>query len=169
MSGEVACRNDECGTIAWPQMALNGKGKVAPACPKCGLEHIDVALENFQVGKPVDGDRKALPEVSVPRWDPPGPVAPRPAVPHAPIQSGPEPSAIPRAGRFVLAPAALETFDPITACRDRLTHLQGEDARLEGVIAEARSRLVGTRVEAKRLTKMLNAAARAIVDTSHHQ
>lgn len=169
MTGETACRNDECGTVAWPQMTLNSKGKIAPACPKCGLEHLDVSVEDFQAGKPVDADRKALPDVAI------APAGPRQAVldanPHLHLHHS-SPSHHPKPLHATYGPqpdGPWQTFDPIAACRDRLTFLTGEDARFEGVIADARARLAGIRVEAKKLSKMLSAAARVIVDHSHHQ
>jgi hypothetical protein len=139
LNSDIKCGS--CNVTAWPQMSLNAAGKIAPACPSCGHEHPNMELADFQVGKPVDGERKALPEVSIQRA--------------APATAKPAPTA-------TSAPNPTQTFDVIGAVRDRLTFLGSEEARLDGVMADARARLAGIRVEAKKLRRMIGAADRVV-------
>lgn len=63
--------------------------------------------------------------------------------------------------RLVPEVSVPERMDVFSIVRERLAHLETEDARLEGVKADTAARLIGLRAEAKKLRKMLAAADRA--------
>lgn len=139
-----------CGACQWagfPSFELATNGKLCARCVQCEWTDPNLGPADFNRSVAVTKDAQGhLQTTEIATRPPPTP---------------------PQAPRVHAPPTYHEPPDVLALVRDRISYLTAEEARLEGIRADATARLAGMRVEAKKLRKMLAAAGRIDDHPSH--
>jgi hypothetical protein len=160
MSAHESYSCTKCGKTTFPTFVLSMRGKLVAQCAnqECLFEDASLGPADFNRGVASMTEEGAAPTqgwagkraivVDTQASQQAAPSAPRP--PPIAVQSGP------------VVRASQAPTDVIGMIEERAMWLSSEEARLSGVIAQARAQQAGVRAEGKSLQRMLRAAHRVV-------